>query len=114
MPAEEPAVAGIGCWDNRHLRGSVESICVNMGDPSDDAKESGSSGLETTPKTSDASEGSQRGHSTLRTGKPSTWGRATACQVRQSTTTPLYTRESWLGGGKETTVMVLAGGRRVR
>jgi hypothetical protein len=65
-------------------------------------------------KTSDASGGSQRGHSTLSAGKPRTWGRATACQVRQSTMTPLYTRESWLGGGKETTVMVLAGGRRVR
>jgi hypothetical protein len=65
-------------------------------------------------KTSDASGGSQRGHRTLSAGQPRTWGRATACQVRQSTITPLYTRESWLGGGTETTVMVLAGGRRVR
>ena len=42
-------------------------------------------------KTSDASGGSQRGHSTLSAGKPRTWGRATACQVRQLNITPFYT-----------------------
>jgi hypothetical protein len=65
-------------------------------------------------KTSDVHVSSQRGHSSRRAGKPRTGRRATACQVLQSTTTPLYTRASWLGGGKETKVMVLAGGRRVR
>src|SRR2546430_17020801 len=37
-------------------------------------------------KTSEASAGSQRGHSSLSTGKPCTWRRATAYQVLQSTT----------------------------
>jgi hypothetical protein len=59
-----------------------------MGDPADDANESGSSEWETTPKTSDVSEGSQRGHSTRRAGKPRTWGRATAYQVPQVRSCP--------------------------
>jgi hypothetical protein len=67
---------------------SLESISVNMGDPADDANESGSSEWETTPKTSDVSEGSQRGHSTRRAGKPRTWGRATAYQVPQVRSCP--------------------------
>ncbi len=108
------AICGERLGDNHHLRDLVESINRNLGGPFGDAKKSGSSGLETIPKTSDAPEGSQRGHSSQRAGKPSTRRRATACQVLQSTITPLYTRESWLGGGKETKVMVLAGGRRVR
>jgi hypothetical protein len=64
--------------DNHHLHDLEESIDVNMGDPSNDAKESGSSGLETVPKTSDALEGSQRGHSSQSAGKPRTGRRATA------------------------------------
>jgi hypothetical protein len=64
-------------YDNRHLHDCVESIIRNLGGPLNDVKESGSSGLETTPKTFDASKGSQRGHSTLSGGKPHTWGRAT-------------------------------------
>jgi hypothetical protein len=86
---------------NRHLLDCVESIIRNLGDPSDNANESGSSGLETTSKSSDVSEGSQRGHSTQSAGKPRTGGRATACQVLQSTTTPLYTREPWLGAERK-------------
>jgi hypothetical protein len=50
MSTGEPAIAGIGWVDNRHLNDFVESITINMGDPSDDANESGSSELETTPK----------------------------------------------------------------
>ena len=50
LPTEEPAIAGIGLFDNRHLRDLVESIDGNMGDPADTAKESGSRGLETTPE----------------------------------------------------------------
>jgi hypothetical protein len=57
---------------------------VNMGDPSDDANESGIRRLETAPKTSDASEGSQRGHSSQSAGKPCTWRRATVLSVLQS------------------------------
>ena len=87
--------------DNHHLRDLVESINRNLGGPFGDDKESGSSGLETTPKTSDAPEGSQRGHSTRSAGKPRTGGRATACQVLQSTTTSLYTRASWLGAERK-------------
>jgi hypothetical protein len=78
MPAGEPAIAGKGCAITTTDVVSFESINVNMGDPSDDVNESGSRGLATTPKTSDASEGSQRGHSTRRVGKPRTGGRATA------------------------------------
>jgi hypothetical protein len=37
-------------------------------------------------KSSEAHVSSQRGHSTRRTGKPSTWGRATAYEVPQSMT----------------------------
>jgi hypothetical protein len=42
---------------------ALESINGNMGDLSDDVKESGSSGLVTAPKSSDALDRSQRGHS---------------------------------------------------
>jgi hypothetical protein len=101
VSTEVLAIARLGYADNRRLSGSVESISVNMGDPSGDVKESGSSRLETTSKSSDALEGSQRGHSSRRAGKPSTWPRATACQVRQSTTPPLYTSGHWLGGGRK-------------
>jgi hypothetical protein len=114
LPTEEPAVAGIGWLENHHLHDRVESVIMNTGERPWDVKESGSRWLETTPKSSKAQVGSQRGHSTRRTGKPSTGGRATAGQVPQSTITPLYTGESRLGGGKETRVMVLIGGRRVR
>jgi len=40
----------IGSQGNRHLRDSVESVAVNMGDPPDDANESGNRELETTPE----------------------------------------------------------------
>jgi hypothetical protein len=50
VPTEEPAVAGIGWVDNRHLNSCVESIIRNVGDPLDDAKESGSKGVETLPE----------------------------------------------------------------
>jgi len=33
MSTEEPRYAGIGLADNRHLRGPVESITMNVGDP---------------------------------------------------------------------------------
>jgi hypothetical protein len=81
MSTEEPAIAGTGRSDNRHLRDLAESIMRNLGDSSDNANESGSSELETTPKSSDVSEESQRGHSTRSAGKPRTGGRATACEV---------------------------------
>jgi hypothetical protein len=55
----------------------LESIKVNMGGPSADANGSGSTEGATRPKSPDAAGGSQRGHTTRRTGKPSTWGRAT-------------------------------------
>ena len=74
MSTGEPAVAGIGYLDNRHPRDPAESINGNMGDPADDVKGSGSNGLVTVLKTSDASEGSQRGHSTQSAGKPRTGG----------------------------------------
>jgi hypothetical protein len=77
VSTEEPAIAGIGPSDNRRLHDPVESIIVNVGDLSDDVNESGSTDWATSPKSSDASERSQCGHSTLRAGKPSTWGRAT-------------------------------------
>jgi hypothetical protein len=80
VPTEEPAIAGIGCCDNRHLHDLVESIIRNVGDPSDNANESGSNELETAPKSSDGSEGSQRDHSTQSAGKPRTGGRVTACR----------------------------------
>ena len=47
---EEPAVAGIGWLDNRHLRDFVESINGNLGEPLVDVNESGSRRLETTPE----------------------------------------------------------------
>jgi len=65
---------------DHHLNDLVESTNGNMGGPSEDAKESGSNGLATTLKTSNASEGSQRGHSSQSEGKPRTWRRATACR----------------------------------
>jgi hypothetical protein len=46
----DSAKSGLGQQGNRHLRDFVESVAVNMGDSSDDAKESGSRGLETTPE----------------------------------------------------------------
>jgi hypothetical protein len=64
--------------DNRHLHALVESVDGNMGERHWNVKESGSNGLETAPKTSDVLCRSQRGHSSLRAGKPSTWRRATA------------------------------------
>jgi len=48
MSTEEPAIAGIGQLDNRHLTDLVESITRNLGAPSADGKGSGSRGLETT------------------------------------------------------------------
>jgi hypothetical protein len=77
-PTRELAIASIGCHDNRHLRDLAESIDGNMGDPSHDDKGSGSTDGETRPKSSKACDGSQRGHSTQRVGKPRTRGRATA------------------------------------
>ena len=50
VPTEEPAVAGIGLWDNRHLRDFMESIVENVGDPPDDANESGRRRVETPPE----------------------------------------------------------------
>jgi hypothetical protein len=90
------AMCGDRLHDNHHLHDLAESTNGNMGDPSDDGNESGSTDGATRPKSSDASDGSQRGHSTRSVGKPRAWGRATAYQVPQSTTTPLYTKESWL------------------
>jgi hypothetical protein len=67
-----------GLWDNRRLSGPGESIRVNRGGPSVDGNESGSTHEVTHAKSSDASEGSQRGHRTQNTGKPYIGGRATA------------------------------------
>jgi hypothetical protein len=50
MSTEEPRYAGIGLVDNRHLHDPVESITMNVGDPSDDVKESGSKEVETLPE----------------------------------------------------------------
>jgi hypothetical protein len=47
---EEPRYAGIGCRDNRHLMGLVESLARNLGGPFDDGHESGSQELETPPE----------------------------------------------------------------
>jgi hypothetical protein len=47
MSTEEPRYAGTGLVDNRHLHDPVESIRMNVGDPSGDGKESGSRGMET-------------------------------------------------------------------
>ena len=101
VPTWELPIGRIGCCGNHHLRDLAESISVNVGDPSDDANESGSSELETTPKTSDAAEGSQRGHSSQNMGKPCARRRATAYQVPQSMSLPPYTGESRLGGRKK-------------
>jgi hypothetical protein len=76
----------MGESDNRHLSCPAESISVKMGDLPRDDKESGRTGGETRPKSSHALGKSQRGHRTRRTGKPSTWGRATAYEVPQSMT----------------------------
>jgi hypothetical protein len=94
VSTEEPAVAGIGCMGNHHLRDPVESINVNMGDPSDDAKERGSKELATALKTSEAPEGSQRGHSTRSAGKPRTWERAAPGEVGKVATTPMVSRKT--------------------
>jgi hypothetical protein len=95
MSTEEPRYAGIGLVGNRHLHDLVESIMVNVGDRSDDVKGSGNKELETAPKSSDASDRSQCGHSSRSVGKPRTWRRTTACQVPQSTDTPnVKARES--------------------
>jgi hypothetical protein len=45
LPTEEPAIAGIGCEITATYVISLESIDGNMGDPADDANESGSRGL---------------------------------------------------------------------
>jgi hypothetical protein len=74
----ELPIGSIGCCGDHHLRDPVESISVNVGERTWDVKESGSRWLETTPKSSNAQVGSQRGHSSPRAGKPSTWRRATA------------------------------------
>ena len=84
--------------------------------PSDDDKESGSKEVgNTLRKPRMRLRGSQRGHSTLRAGKPSHMGEGPqliGCLKVRSL--PLYTGESRLGGRKETRVNVLIGGRRVR
>jgi hypothetical protein len=48
VSTEEPAIAGLGPSDNRRLHDPVESIVVNVGDPLDNVKESGSRRLATT------------------------------------------------------------------
>ena len=93
---------------------SFESIGVNMGDPSDDANESGSRGWATPQKSSDASGGSQRGHSTRRAGKPSTWGRATPGGVAVVTTLNVKAWESLPMSAEHETLEILSWGRRVR
>jgi hypothetical protein len=50
VPTEEPAIAGIGCRITATYLISLESITVNMGDPSVDANESGSTDGETRPE----------------------------------------------------------------
>ena len=77
VPTEEPAIAGRGCMVTATYVIPLESINVNMGGPSADANGSGSTDGATRPKSPDAAGGSQRGHTTRRTGKPSTWGKAT-------------------------------------
>jgi hypothetical protein len=77
----ELPVGSIGCCGNHHLRDLVESISVNVGDPAGDVNESGSTEVETPPKSSEAPAGSQRGRSTRRVGKPRTGGRATPGEV---------------------------------
>jgi hypothetical protein len=47
ISAEEPAIAGIGWRITTTYVVSLESIDVNMGGPSDDAKEGGNKGLVT-------------------------------------------------------------------
>jgi hypothetical protein len=81
LPTEEPRYAGIGWRENHHRHDRVESVMMNTGERTWDVKESGIRRLETTPKSSKAQVGSQRGHSTQRMGKPSTGGRATAWEV---------------------------------
>jgi hypothetical protein len=82
----EPREAGRGCSITTTYTTSFESIDGNMGELIRDVKESGSNGVETHLKASEAPISSQRGHSSRRTGKPRTGRRATACEVPQSTT----------------------------
>jgi hypothetical protein len=77
----EPAIAGIGCSDNHHLNGPIESINGNMGDLPSHAKESGSTDIVICPKTSNGLGRSQRSHSTRSVGEPRTRGRATAWRL---------------------------------
>jgi hypothetical protein len=72
------AIRGDRLHDNHHLHDLVASINGNMGDSSGDDKESGSTDVETHPKSSDAPEGSRRGDSSRSAGKPRTGRRATA------------------------------------
>ena len=58
---------------------------MNTGEPSRDVKESEYSRDERTYESSNAQEGGQSGHSTQRTGKPCTRGRATACRRLRAT-----------------------------
>jgi hypothetical protein len=67
----------MGRCGNPHLRDLAESISVNVGGPADDVQERGSEERATVQKTSEASEGSQRGHSSQNVGKPRTGRRAT-------------------------------------
>ena len=84
-PGFTPCVVGSrntrkGCQETATYLISQESILVNTGDRWWNVQESGSNGLETTPKSSDVHQRSQRGHSTQGLGKPATRGRATACR----------------------------------
>ena len=81
FPTEEPRYAGRGWLENHHRHDRVESVMMNTGERTWDVKESGMRRLETTPKSSKAQVGRQRGHRTQRMGKPSTGGRATAWEV---------------------------------
>jgi hypothetical protein len=85
-PTREPRYAGRGCAITTTDTISFESIDGNMGELIRDVKESGSNGVATHLKASDAPISSQRGHSSRRAGKPRTGRRATACEVPQSTT----------------------------
>jgi hypothetical protein len=85
-PTREPRYAGRGCSITATYTISFESINGNMGELIRDVKESGSNGVATHLKFSDAPISSQRGHSSRSAGKPRTGRRATACEVPQSTT----------------------------
>ena len=58
----ELPIGSTGCCGNHHRHDPVESISVNVGDHSKNAKESGSTDVETRHKSSDVLEWSQRGH----------------------------------------------------